>query len=82
MEIAVSQFKKQQEINAQLEQMNEQIETRKIVERAKGLIMDLYHIPEEEAYRRLQQYSMKKRTTLKHVAEAVIASMAKQNNRR
>mgnify|MGYP003228345631 FL=1 len=82
MEIAVSQFKKQQEINAQLEQMNEQIETRKIVERAKGLIMDLYHIPEEEAYRRLQQYSMKKRTTLKHVAEAVIASMTKQNNRR
>ena len=82
MEIAVSQFKKQQEINAQLEQMNEQIETRKIVERAKGLIMDLYHIPEEEAYRRLQQYSMKKRTTLKHVAEAVITSMAKQNNRR
>ena len=82
MEIAVSQFKRQQEINAQLEQMNEQMETRKIVERAKGLIMDLYHIPEDEAYRRLQQYSMKKRTTLKHVAEAVIASMAKKNNQR
>ena len=82
MEIAVSQFKRQQEIHAQLEQMNEQMETRKIVERAKGLIMDLYHIPEEEAYRRLQQYSMKKRTTLKHVAEAVIASMAKKNNQR
>ncbi len=82
MEIAVSQFKRQQEIHAQLEQMNEQMETRKIVERAKGLIMDLYHIPEDEAYRRLQQYSMKKRTTLKHVAEAVIASMAKKNNQR
>ena len=79
---AVSQCKRPQEIHAQLEQMNEQMETRKIVERAKGLLMDLYHIPEEEAYRRLQQYSMKKRTTLKHVAEAVIASMAKKNNQR
>ena len=43
--------------------------------------MELYHIPEEEAYRRLQQYSMKKRISLKRVAEAVITSAMKGKNK-
>ena len=57
--------------------MNEKIETRKVVERAKGYLMDLYHISEDEAYHRLQQYSMKNRKSLKDVAKAVIASAEK-----
>lgn len=74
MEIAISQFKRQEETARQMEEMNERIETRKAVDKAKGCLMDLYHIPESEAYRRLQQYSMKKRLPLKAVAEAVISS--------
>lgn len=81
VEVAIAQFKRQQEMNKQLDQMNEEIETRKVVERAKGLLMELYHIPEEEAYRRLQQYSMKKRISLKSVAEAVITSALKGKNK-
>ncbi|MBC3536195.1 ANTAR domain-containing response regulator [Megasphaera hominis] len=81
IEVAIAQFKRQQEMNKQLDQMNEEIETRKVVERAKGLLMELYHIPEEEAYRRLQQYSMKKRISLKRVAEAVITSAMKGKNK-
>ncbi|MCH4188713.1 MAG: response regulator [Megasphaera sp.] len=77
MEIAISQFKRQQEAARQLDEMNEQMETRKAVEQAKGYLMELYHISEHEAYRRLQQYSMKKRKSLKAVADAVNAS-AKQ----
>lgn len=73
MEIAISQFKRQEETARQLEEMNERIETRKAVEKAKGYLMELYHISENEAYRRIQQYSMKKRKSLKSVAEAVIA---------
>ena len=57
--------------------MNERIETRKAVDRAKGCLMDLYHISEHEAYRRLQQYSMKNRKSLKAVADAVVASAEK-----
>ena len=81
IEVAIAQFKRQQEMNKQLDQMNEEIETRKVVERAKGLLMELYHIPEEEAYRRLQQYSMNKRISLKSVAEAVITSALKGKNK-
>lgn len=74
MEIAISQFKRQEETARQLGEMNERIETRKVVEKAKGYLMEIYQISEQEAYRRLQQYSMKKRRSLKSVAEAVIAS--------
>lgn len=74
MEIAIAQFKRQEETAHQLEEMNERMETRKVVEKAKGYLMELYHISENEAYRRIQQYSMKKRRSLKSVAEAVIAS--------
>lgn len=77
MEIAISQFQRQQKVNAQLDAMNEQMETRKLVDRAKGVLMDLYHLPEEEAYRRLQQYSMKNRKTLKEVASAVLSGAKK-----
>lgn len=77
IEIAISQFKRQQEVSKQISAMNEQMETRKAVDRAKGYIMDLYHVSEQEAYRRLQQYSMKNRKSLRDVAEAVIASAQK-----
>ena len=77
IEIAISQFRHQREVAQQLDDMNERIETRKAVDRAKGCLMDLYHIPEHEAYRRLQQYSMKNRKSLKAVSEAVIASAEK-----
>ena len=77
IEIAISQFKRQQEVSKQISEMNEQMETRKAVDRAKGYIMDLYHVTEQEAYRRLQQYSMKNRKSLRAVAEAVITSAQK-----
>ena len=73
IEIAIAQFARQREAARQLEEMNDRIETRKAVDRAKGCLMDLYHISEDEAYRRLQQYSMKNRKPLKTVAESVIA---------
>ena len=77
IEIAMAQFSRQREAARQLEEMNDRIETRKAVDRAKGCLMDLYHISEDEAYRRLQQYSMKNRKPLKTVAEAVIAGAEK-----
>ena len=73
IEIAIAQFARQREAARQLEEMNDRIETSKAVDRAKGCLMDLYHISEDEAYRRLQQYSMKNRKPLKTVAESVIA---------
>jgi len=50
----------------------EELETRKLVERAKGILMDKEGIKEADAYRKIQKLSMDKRKTLKEIAEAII----------
>ncbi|OGS23079.1 MAG: histidine kinase [Elusimicrobia bacterium RIFOXYA2_FULL_39_19] len=52
--------------------LKEELETRKLVEKAKGIIMKQYGHSEEDAYRLLQKKSMDARKTLRAVAEAVI----------
>lgn len=52
--------------------IQEELEARKIVERAKGILMRNEGITEEEAYLRLRNYSMDKRKTMREVAEAII----------
>lgn len=52
----------------------EALETRKKVERAKGILMKRHQTGEAEAYRMLQKQSMDKRHSLKEIAEAIIVS--------
>jgi signal transduction protein with GAF and PtsI domain len=54
------------------ELIREELESRKKIERAKGILMQEYGLTEEEAYRRIQRYSMNKQKSMKEVAEAVI----------
>ena len=52
--------------------LEEKLEERKIVEKAKGILMKKENLTEEEAYKKMQKESMKKRKKLKEIAEAVI----------
>jgi Signal transduction protein containing GAF and PtsI domains len=52
--------------------LEEKLEERKIVERAKGILMKKENLTEEEAYKKMQKEAMKKRKKLKEIAEAVI----------
>lgn len=52
----------------------EALETRRRVERAKGILMKRFHVGEGEAYRMLQKQSMDKRHSLKEIADALILS--------
>jgi two-component system, response regulator PdtaR len=52
--------------------LKESIESRKAVERAKGILMKERRISEEEAFKFLQKQSMNKRKSLKEIAEAII----------
>lgn len=54
--------------------IEEELETRKLVERAKGILMKEKKIEEDAAYRLLQKYSMDTRKSLKEIAEAIITS--------
>lgn len=54
--------------------IQEELETRKIVERAKGILMREEQLTEEEAYLRIRKCSMDHRKTMREVAEAIILS--------
>ena len=57
--------------------LKESLETRKLLDRAKGILMSAHGFTEQEAYRKMQQYSMNRRISIKELAEAVIASALK-----
>jgi signal transduction protein with GAF and PtsI domain len=54
--------------------IQEELEARKLVEKAKGILMKERKIGEPESYRLLQKYSMDNRKTMREVAEAIILS--------
>ncbi|SHI55802.1 ANTAR domain-containing response regulator [Propionispora hippei] len=78
MEIALSRFQEITELEQELEGVKNSLETRKILDRAKGILMDAYNLNESEAYRRIQQYSMSKRKSIREVAEAIVESVTKK----
>ncbi|MBU4377386.1 MAG: GAF and ANTAR domain-containing protein [Candidatus Omnitrophica bacterium] len=52
--------------------IREELESRKIVERAKGILMKKEALSEEEAYQRIRRYSMDKRRSMREIAEAIM----------
>ncbi|MGO0123101.1 ANTAR domain-containing response regulator [Desulfothermobacter acidiphilus] len=71
---AEANFAKINALRLKVEQLQEKLETRKVVDRAKGFLMKALGISEEEAYRQIQRESMKRRTSMRAVAEAIIKS--------
>ena len=65
-------MKRIQELEDELESIKDSLETRKLLDRAKGVLMDTCQLTEVESYRRIQKQAMAKRMTIKEVAEAVI----------
>ncbi|MFA4991153.1 MAG: GAF domain-containing protein [Candidatus Omnitrophota bacterium] len=54
--------------------IQEELEIRKLVERAKGILMKEEGLTEDDAFRRMQKYSMDRRRPMKEVAEAIIVT--------
>jgi len=61
-----------QMLELEIKNLQEKIETRKIVERAKGILMEQLGLSEADAYRRIQKQSMDKCLPMRKVAEAII----------
>lgn len=78
MEIALSRFQEFAELERELEEVKNSLETRKVLDRAKGILMDAYNLTESEAYRRIQQYSMSKRKSIREVAAAIVESATRK----
>lgn len=74
IEIALSCWEDRQMLEHDLEKAKDDLEVRKSLDRAKGILMQAYSISESEAYRRIQKYSMSKRLTLKETADIILNS--------
>jgi response regulator NasT len=72
IEVALARFSEFRALEREVGNLSEALETRKLVERAKGILMDTQGLSEEEAFRRIQKMSMNNRKPMKAVAEAII----------
>ena len=72
IELAVSRYRQTQDLNKQIVDLQERIEIRKLVEKAKGILIEKQGLSESDAYRRIQQSSMNLRKSMKEVAEAIL----------
>ena len=72
LEIAVSRFQEIVSLESEIADLAERFETRKRVDRAKGLLMSKMGLSEPESFRWIQKTSMDRRLTMREVADAVI----------
>ena len=72
IEITLSRFQEFQTVQKEVEDIKEALETRKVVDRAKGILMDSQGLTEQDAFRRIQKMSMNTRRPMKDIAEAII----------
>src|SRR5919205_3230645 len=76
LEIAMSRHQEIVALEAEVADLADRFETRKIVDRAKGLLQSKFGMSEPDAFRWIQKTSMDKRLTMREVATAVINSSA------
>jgi response regulator NasT len=74
LEIALSRHAEISALEAEVADLADRFETRKLVDRAKGLLQTKFKMSEPEAFRWIQKTSMDKRLTMREVASAIIAS--------
>jgi response regulator NasT len=72
IEVALARFAEFKDLEKQLADLQQALETRKLVDRAKGILMDKQGLTEAEAFRKIQKMSMDNRKAMKDVAEAII----------
>jgi two-component system, response regulator PdtaR len=72
IEIAATRHAQMLALKSEVADLTERLETRKLVDRAKGLLMQAMKLSEPEAFKWIQRTAMDKRVSMKEVAEAVI----------
>lgn len=74
LEVAIARFNEFQTLRRELESAKSHLEERKVIERAKGILMKSRHLPEDEAFRLLRKVAMDRKVKLAEVAREVVAA--------
>jgi response regulator NasT len=72
IEVAMARFDEFTSLEQELGDLKEALESRKVVERAKGVLMEVHGLRESEAFHRIRRTSMDSRKSMKEVAEAIL----------
>jgi AmiR/NasT family two-component response regulator len=73
IEVALGRFREMRALEQEVQAAEDRLETRKIIDRAKGILMDRHGMKEQDAFSWLQRRAMSERITLKVIGERVIA---------
>ena len=76
IEIAISRHTQMKSLAEEVADLHERLETRKVIDRAKGILMKALNLSEPEAFSWIQRAAMDRRLTMKEVAQAVISPEA------
>jgi response regulator NasT len=76
IEIAISRHLQMKSLAAEVADLHDRLETRKLIDRAKGILMAALNLSEPEAFSWIQKAAMDRRLTMKEVAQAVISPEA------
>jgi response regulator NasT len=82
IEIAVSRHREQRALLGEVADLQERLETRKVVDRAKGILMKTLNLSEPESFTWIQRTAMDRRMSMKDVALAIISPDAVPENDR
>ena len=77
IELAIGRFRDFKAVSEQAESLGDQLETRKILDRAKGVLMDTHGLTESEAFSFIQKTAMGDRLTMRLVGEQIISGELK-----
>ena len=72
IEIAISRHRQMKSLEAEVADLYDRLETRKLIDRAKGILMKALNISEPEAFSWIQKSAMDRRLTMKEIAEAIL----------
>ncbi|QQS24598.1 MAG: response regulator [Actinomycetota bacterium] len=73
IEVAIGRFRELQALSGEVDSLGEQLESRKVIDRAKGKLMDEHGLREQDAFRFIQRTAMSERSRMRDVAERVLA---------
>lgn len=72
IEVAIGRFRELSSLQGEVGRLEDQLETRKIVDRAKGVLMDREGMSEQDAFTFIQRTAMSRRTRMRDVAERIL----------
>jgi response regulator NasT len=74
LEVAVRRFQQIRAQTKEIDDLKETLETRKLIERAKGILMDRHHMSEDEAFKRIHFQARNQNKKMKEIAQSIITA--------